>query len=189
MNRLLGAREDEWIRASEGYPQQIFDAMFALIGLFSTDGLVLDINRALIEAGGVQRDDVLGRPFADTHWWSHSREAGARITDVLRRAALGETVREELVAAAIGEHLLVVDWTFSPLRDASGRVTHVLGFGVDITERRGAERALRASEGRLRTIIETEPECVKVIGRDGRLLEMNPAGLAMLEAASLEDVQ
>lgn len=55
--------------------------------------------------------------------------------------------------------------------------------------RRETELALRRSEERSRTIIEAEPECVKVVGSDGRLLEMNPAGLAMLEAASLEEVQ
>lgn len=49
-------------------------------------------------------------------------------------------------------------------------------------------RALAASEARLKTIIETEPECVKLIAPDGTLLQMNPAGLAMLEAESIEQV-
>ncbi len=51
--------------------------------------------------------------------------------------------------------------------------------------RHQAEARLRDSELRLRTIVESEPECVKLLGRDGALLEMNPAGLAMLEADSL----
>jgi diguanylate cyclase (GGDEF)-like protein/PAS domain S-box-containing protein len=55
--------------------------------------------------------------------------------------------------------------------------------------RAGIEAALRTSERRLRAIVETEPECVKVVSRDGELLEMNPAGLAMLEAASLEEAR
>ncbi len=59
----------------------------------------------------------------------------------------------------------------------------------DITERRRAEESLRESEERLRTIIETEPECVKVVDRDGQLLEMNTAGLTMLEAKSLSEAQ
>ncbi len=52
-----------------------------------------------------------------------------------------------------------------------------------------AEDALQRSEYFLRTIIETEPECVKLIARDGTLLMMNPAGLAMIQASSLEEVQ
>jgi PAS domain S-box-containing protein len=41
----------------------------------------------------------------------------------------------------------------------------------------------------LRAILETEPECVKVIAPDGALLEMNAAGLRMLEAESLSAVR
>ena len=59
----------------------------------------------------------------------------------------------------------------------------------DVTERKSAEEAMAQSEGRLRQIIETEPECVKVLGANGALLEMNPAGLSMIEADSLEQVR
>jgi two-component system cell cycle sensor histidine kinase/response regulator CckA len=59
---------------------------------------------------------------------------------------------------------------------------------TESTARKQAEEALRRSEERLRVIIESEPECVKVVGRDGQLLEMNPSGLAMLEARSLAEV-
>lgn len=45
-----------------------------------------------------------------------------------------------------------------------------------------ASAALQQSELQLRTIIETEPECVKLMSRDGTILQMNPAGLRMLEA-------
>lgn len=56
-------------------------------------------------------------------------------------------------------------------------------------ERKQAVEALRKSEEHLRTIIDTEPECVKVVGKSGTLLEMNAAGLAMLEAATFEQAR
>lgn len=59
----------------------------------------------------------------------------------------------------------------------------------EVQERRDAEESLAYSENYLRSIIENEPECVKILSRDGRILEMNPAGLAMLEAANIEDVR
>ena len=52
-----------------------------------------------------------------------------------------------------------------------------------------AENALRENERFLRTVINTEPECVKLVARDGSLIEMNPAGLAMLEADSLDIIK
>lgn len=76
-----------------------------------------------------------------------------------------------------------------PHRDASGQIIGVVGMAFDITERRRAEDALRNSEARLRTIIETEPECVKIVDPHGRLVDMNPAGLAMIEADDLATIR
>ncbi|MFA6401977.1 MAG: PAS domain S-box protein [Salinivirgaceae bacterium] len=58
----------------------------------------------------------------------------------------------------------------------------------DITERKLAGEVLRQSEERWRSIVENEPECVKLLDHEGRLLEMNPAGLEMIQA-TLEQVQ
>jgi len=49
-------------------------------------------------------------------------------------------------------------------------------------------RELQASEGKLRSIFEAEPECVKLLGADGTFREMNAAGLQLIEADSLENV-
>ncbi len=68
-------------------------------------------------------------------------------------------------------------------------ISYALNNFVREAGRKQMEQALRESEQQLRTIIETEPECVKLIDRDGRLLKMNAAGLAMLEADSVAEVQ
>jgi PAS domain S-box-containing protein len=70
-------------------------------------------------------------------------------------------------------------------RSGAHQELKLIGTTVDITARKLAEIKLRESESRLRTIIDAEPECVKVVARDGQLIEMNAAGLRMLEADSL----
>lgn len=45
---------------------------------------------------------------------------------------------------------------------------------------------MRESEERFRAIVETTPECVKVVAPDGTLLHMNSAGLAMVGAESAD---
>lgn len=62
------------------------------------------------------------------------------------------------------------------------------GLMVDISDRKLIEAQLTKSESRLRAIIDNEPECVKLIDKKGNLLEMNEAGLNMLDANSIEDV-
>ena len=51
------------------------------------------------------------------------------------------------------------------------------------------EQELAQREALLRAIFETEPECVKLLTREGALVEMNRAGLDMIEAESLEQVR
>ncbi|MBA3848586.1 MAG: histidine kinase [Opitutus sp.] len=74
-------------------------------------------------------------------------------------------------------------------RDADGRAVRMLGSMQDITARKAAEAGLRDREARLRAIIDNEPACVKLVGADGTLLDMNPAGLAMLDAESPDQVK
>lgn len=75
-----------------------------------------------------------------------------------------------------------------PLRDASGTVTSLLAVTRDIDERKRMSRLLDEQRGRLQTIIESEPECVKLQDQDGVIIEMNPAGLALLNAQRPEQV-
>jgi PAS domain S-box-containing protein len=75
-----------------------------------------------------------------------------------------------------------------PLLDGDGKVVGLFGISRDVTERKQAEEKLAESESHLRTIIESEPECIKIVDAQGRLTQMNPAGLAMIEADSLEQV-
>jgi PAS domain S-box-containing protein len=66
--------------------------------------------------------------------------------------------------------------------------TRMFGVVLDITERKKTEQALRDSEERLRAIVETTPECVKVVAPDGTLLHMNGVGLAMVGADCAEAI-
>lgn len=68
----------------------------------------------------------------------------------------------------------------------AGAVALTTAMRTEVAKRRQTESALRASEGRLRTIVDNEPECVMVVDRNGTLLEINPSGLAMAEAAAAD---
>ncbi len=69
------------------------------------------------------------------------------------------------------------------LRDGGGRIIGGVNVLIDNTDRKNAEVEANAQ---FRTIIETTPECVKIVAPDGTLLFMNPPGLRMVGAASAE---
>jgi len=70
------------------------------------------------------------------------------------------------------------------LRDENGRVTGGLNILVDITARKNAQTQ---SEALFQAMFDATPDCVMLIRRSGRLLQINNAGLATLEATQLED--
>ena len=84
--------------------------------------------------------------------------------------------------------LLNISVTISPIKDSTGRVVGASKVARNITDKMQIERALRESEERFRAIVETTPECVKLVEADGTLLHMNSSGLTMVGANSLDMV-
>ena len=86
--------------------------------------------------------------------------------------------------------LCVIDHVPRTLTPEQERVLRVLARQVMTQlELRRQTRELAASETLLRTIIASEPECVKLLTADGTLRLMNPAGVQMLEADSFQQIE
>lgn len=69
-----------------------------------------------------------------------------------------------------------------PWVDRSGGIVGTIGILLDVTERKHTEEALRERENRLNAILNADPECVTLLSLDGTLIEINRAGLQLLEA-------
>ncbi|MBI1764706.1 MAG: PAS domain S-box protein [Acidobacteria bacterium] len=67
----------------------------------------------------------------------------------------------------------------APLYDSAGKVRGALAGGMDITERKRAEEALRGSEARLAGLINSAMDAVIVVDAAQRILLFNPAAEQM----------
>jgi PAS domain S-box-containing protein len=176
--------DDEDGKSGEaGGPHQVHRALTSpdgLVTLFDRDLRSLIVDGSLLASVGGRGGAFAGRPVGEVL----PPDLAAAVHACFSRALAGATGDVEFQFGGRFVHARAV-----PVRDERSEVFAGLGVIHDITERKRAEETLRASEVRLRTIIETEPECVKVVSGEGLLLEMNPAGLAMLEAGSLAEVQ
>jgi diguanylate cyclase (GGDEF)-like protein/PAS domain S-box-containing protein len=110
---------------------------------------------------------------------------GGRIAKPLRQLAadaqaFGEGALERRTRVAAGGELGVLASTLNQMAAAIQARTGEL---------KDSESRLRQSEARLRTIIESEPDCVTVLGRNGRIQEVNAAGLKLFEAQTLDEVR
>jgi PAS domain S-box-containing protein len=112
-------------------------------------------------------------------------EALDRITEKLQRDRrwTGELIHKSKDGAQI---VVASRWTLDQRDHGNGSC--VLETNSDITQQKESEKALRESEERFRAIVETTPECVKLVAADGTLLHMNSPGLALVGADCAERV-
>ncbi len=111
-------------------------------------------------------------------------------TAILQQLRRGERIEHyETIRVHKDGTPLDVSLTVSPIRDRSGTIIGASKIARDITGRRRMEAALRESEARLRAVVEATPECVKIVAPDGALEFINPAGLGMIDANTLESVR
>lgn len=72
---------------------------------------------------------------------------------------------------------------------STGEVESSLIVAEDISDRKEAEAALRASELLYRSVLEASADCIRITGLDGRLEMMNTPGLCAMEIENFEAVR
>ncbi len=136
-------RTGEALRQSEQKFRAIFDQTFQFIGVLATDGAVVQANRTALRFAGVGEDAVLGKPFWETPWWTHSAELQQKLRAAILDAAAGKLVRFEATHARADGKARYVDFSLKPVTDSQGHVIQLIAEGRDITERKQAEEELR----------------------------------------------
>ncbi len=150
------------------------------------DGAVLRYNRMAdrLCGGGLASDGRLrilcadGRlqPLADTPLGDTLRTGRATqdVTLLIERA-------DGIPAAVLAN--------IDALRSDTGQITGAILCFQCSTPGRARHADQRHQVEWLRAIVDNTPECVKVVDRDGTLLQMNPAGLRMVEASAPDEVE
>lgn len=131
--------------------RELLDGLFVLAGIFTPEGTLLETNERAIAAFGLSREQVLGTSFERLADLVLMPQSMAEATRLLHQAASGTTARGELVAR-FSEDAAVLDCTFRPLRDASGRVVQVAAVGTDVTPYKRTESALAKLNRELRLV-------------------------------------
>lgn len=134
---------EEALRQSEEKFRAIFDGTFGFIGLLTTEGILIEANRTALEAINAEPADVIGQPFWQTPWWSHSPQLQQQLQQAIVTAATGELVRFEAEHILANETSIFVDFSLKPVFDESGKVVMLIPEGRDISDRKQAEQTIR----------------------------------------------
>lgn len=166
----------------------ILQLLPAAVYVCDAEGMIVRFNRKAAALWGStplsgDRDQRFGGAFR--LYWPDGRAMPHSESPMAQVLRTGNAVREqELLIEQPGGAQIWALANIDPLHDDQGRIIGAINCFHDITERKEAERRQREDQALLRTVFETTPECVKIVARNGTLLQMNLAGLRMIGANS-----
>ncbi len=166
-------RTEEALRQSEDRFRVL--AEIAPAGIYLTDlgGRCLYANPRWCEMAGLQPEEALGhgwsaglhpedRDWVSSRWQRMVESEGRWGTEYRFRTAAGK-----------------VTWVYglaTPQRDAAGQLVGYVGINLDISERKRAEEALRASEQKYRALFQTSRDAIMTLAPPSwRFTSGNPA--------------
>jgi PAS domain S-box-containing protein len=156
----------EALAHSEEQFRGAFDCAAIGMALVDLDGRFVKVNRALCETVGYSEQELLSLMFQDITY-PDDLEKDLVLADLLVRGEIGTYQLEKRYVHKDGR-LVWILLVGSLVRDGAGQPLHFIAQIQDVTARREAEQALRASEERYRTLIDTANEGVWTIDAEGR---------------------
>jgi PAS domain S-box-containing protein len=165
----------------------ILDGMYQFVALLTPRGEILEVNHAALEGAGHQMQELRGTPFWTALWWQISAQTQEDLQVAIRRAAAGAFIRYDvdIYGEQSGRVPITIDFSLQPILGLSGEIAYLLAEGRNITERKLAEHALRASQAQLAA----ESEALATLNQMSlRLLQMQSlqAGLEEMLAATID---
>src|SRR6218665_944191 len=103
LNRSLERRTQQVRLQGEMHLRNVLDSLFVFVGVLDPEGVLLEANRAPLEAAGIRIEEVRGQPVWETFWWSTDVETQDWLRDAVRCVAAGATVRRDVEVRMAGD--------------------------------------------------------------------------------------
>ena len=174
-------RVQEALRAERDLTAGLLDTVGALVVVLDRQGCIVRFNCACEQTTGYSFEEVGGKHVWDLFLIPEDLEPVKAVFGKLRAGDFPSEYENYWVAKD-GRRRLIT-WSNTALLGREGAVEYVIGTGLDITEHKRAEEALRASEKRLSLIFDTVGDVIFLLAVEPedcfRFLSVNPAFLAV----------
>jgi PAS domain S-box-containing protein len=154
----------------------------ALIYVKDRDGRYELINRKWEEVTGLTREVVIGNTDEFLFPGPIGKQFRTNDLEVIESGRVVE--KEEILDGEVARYFISIKF---PIRDEYGNVKSICGMSTEITERKRMETALRESEEKYRTLIETINIGIFISTLDGKFLQANSAVAQMAGYDNLDE--
>jgi PAS domain S-box-containing protein len=178
-------RSEKALQEANAKLEALVNAIPDMVAFKDTQGRHLVVNKAVGEALGLPREEILGR--VNEELFPADAAAMCRASDEQAMNGRGPLHFEESMTGNGGGNIYL-DTIKCPIYDEQGSLSGVVIVSRDITDRKRAEEQIKASEKRLRDITANLGVGVYVLDEKGKIIFMNPMA-EQLWGWSLEELQ
>lgn len=171
ISREIALKED--FERERGFAAGSPKAAPAIVLLTDTAGRILHANNVLEDLTGYRQEDLKGKDWLTV---LVPAEQGSGLRAHLA-SARGEGPNRPYVATIVSRagRPIEIEWYHHVLEDQNEVQTGLLSIGLEVSGRERLDEARRASESRLRNVLDAFPDWILVCDLDGRILEVNRA--------------
>ncbi|MEP6617654.1 MAG: PAS domain S-box protein, partial [bacterium] len=167
---------EEWLRLQERAMAAIAEGI-VIADCRQPDCPIVYVNPAVELLTGYTASEMLGRNCRFLQGPTRDQEAIAPIRSAV---ATGVAATAELLNYKKDGTPFWNCLTLRPVHDAHGALTHFVGVQRDVTESKAANLKLLAAKEHYRSLVMTSPQAIYALDAEGRFVELNAAGEAVL---------
>jgi PAS domain S-box-containing protein len=150
---------------------EIINTTRALIIVLDTAGRIVNFNPACERVTGYRFEEVKGAPIWDLLLVPEEVDGVKATFEKIRTENVPNTHENHWITKS-GERRFI-EWSNSAVTDETGRVVHVIGTGIDVTEKRAAEQTLREAKQRTQALLDSMPDAAWCKDLNGVYIEVN----------------
>ncbi len=170
--------------------QHLISQAPVLIATFNGPSFIVEtVNKTALDIWGKSYDEVINKPL-----FQSSPELEDGLKDLLTGVLItGEPFISNEIPVQLKRpgkpDTAYFNFVYQPLRDTNNNIYGIILIGTEITETLNARKLRESGELFNRTILESSPDCLKVLDLEGNIKYMNRNGLCLMEVDDFDTLK
>ena len=143
---------EEKLKLEEQLNSAFIDSSQALMTVLDSKGRIVRFNRACERTTQYQSNEIIGKKVWDVLLLPEEKESVSNVFHNLNENALPNEYENYWITKDGSK--LFIHWSNNVLKNESGAVQYIISVGIDVTEARKTEEALKLSEKRLKLAVD-----------------------------------